>query len=53
MSEKWGKGMQVLLGQYESKLKILEAPWKILEVKCKIIKYQKSWNKSLHQESMK
>jgi hypothetical protein len=37
--------VQVLLEYYESELKILEAPWKILEAKCQIIKYQKSWNK--------
>jgi hypothetical protein len=40
--------MQVLLEQCESKLKILEAPWEILEVKQEIIKYQKHQNKSLH-----
>jgi hypothetical protein len=39
------KGVQVLLEQYESKLEILEAPGKILEVKHKIIKYWKGQNK--------
>jgi hypothetical protein len=48
MLEKWERGMQVLLGQYESKLKILEALQKIFEAKCEIIKSQKSQNKSIH-----
>jgi hypothetical protein len=34
----------VLWGLYESKLKILEALWKILKAKCEIIKYQESQN---------
>jgi hypothetical protein len=42
---KIGRGVQVLLEQYESELEILEALWKILEAKHEIIKYQKSWNK--------
>jgi hypothetical protein len=45
---KIGKGMRVLLEQCESKLEILEAPQKILEVKHEIIKYWKHQNKSLH-----
>jgi hypothetical protein len=37
MSEKYKEGMQVLLRLCEGELKILEALWKILKAKCKII----------------
>jgi hypothetical protein len=51
--EKYEEGMRVLLRLCEGELKILEAPQRILKVKCEIINIGKSQNKWLHQESVK